>query len=107
MRVDHLSDSGGHEKRASYIGFGRVGLNIDLDAGRYVSVPISVDLGTGDQVDRQWRINWGLRVRPLDWLWIGIYPFSPTHTVYREDKELRDRRAGWSFPSSVELGFSF
>ncbi|MCK5797404.1 MAG: hypothetical protein KAI47_09485 [Deltaproteobacteria bacterium] len=106
MLVDHAVAEGGRAKRASYLGFGRVGLNIDLGAGRYVAVPISVELGAGDQVARQWRLNWGLRVRPFDWAWIGIYPLSPTHTVYREDKVL-SARTGWSFPSSVELGFSF
>jgi hypothetical protein len=112
MLVDHpeLSASGAlastTTKTSSYLGFLRAGLNIDLDAGRYVAVPVSIDVGFGDAAKVQWRLNWGLRVRPTDWLWIGIYPFSPTYTNYRATEKLATAKK-WSFPTSLEVGFAF
>ncbi len=108
MLVDHpvFESPSEREKSSTYLGFLRAGLNIDLDAGRYVAVPISVDLGFGDAASLQWRLSWGLRVRPADWLWIGIYPFSPTYTKYRANKRLAIAER-WSFPTSLEVGFAF
>jgi len=37
---------------------------------------------------------------------LGIYPFSPTYTVYKEDTRLANAPR-WSFPTSVELAFTF
>ena len=107
MLVDHTPEGASKsQKDSSYLGFIRAGMHIDLDAGRYVAVPMSMDIGFGDPVRVQWRFNWGLRVRPADWLWIGIYPFSPTYTSYK-DKSRLAAADKWSFPTSVELGFSF
>lgn len=84
----------------------RLGLHIDLDSGRYVAVPVSMDVGFGSAQSVTWKLNFGLRVRPVDWLWVGLYLFNPTYDKWNADTALA-KASRWSFPSSLEVGFAF
>ena len=52
------------------------------------------------------RVNLGLRVRLTRWLHIGLYPFNPTYTHFKDDA-LKQDLAWWSFPTELELTFAF
>ena len=106
MVIAHDSSSGDITRDSSYAAFLRLGLHIDLMDSRFLAVPISVDLGLGDPFRSQWRLNWGFSARLTPWMSLGIYPFSPTYTVYKEDTRLANAPR-WSFPTSVELAFTF
>lgn len=96
----------GQDHAATYQGFLRLGLHIDLDSGRYIAVPISMDVGFGSAQSVTWKLNFGLRVRPVDWLWVGLYLFNPSYDKYDADTALA-KASRWSFPSSLEVGFTF
>ncbi len=106
MVIAHNTSSGDVTRDSSYAAFLRVGLHIDLMDSRFLAVPVSVDIGLGDPFRSQWRLNWGFSARLTPWMSLGIYPFSPTYTVYKEDTRLANAPR-WSFPTSVELAFTF
>jgi hypothetical protein len=83
----------------------RLGAHLDLDARRWVALPIGVDVG-GGTAQFHMRINLGIRIRVARWLHVGLYPFNPTYTHFK-DETLKQNIAWWSFPTELELAFTF
>lgn len=83
----------------------RIGAHLDLDPGRWVALPLGVDVGIGHALFHI-RVNLGIRIRLTRWMHLGLYPFNPTYTLF-EDKTLKQDIAWWSFPSELELSFTF
>jgi hypothetical protein len=96
-----LIGSGNHVDR---VYLGRVGLHAELDARRHFAVPFSIDLGGSSTVAFHARLNLGLRVRIIDGLSIGLYPFNPTYTRIKNPSECAPH---WAFASTVETSFTF
>ena len=99
-------EEGEEEKhRVSWMAFARLAFNFDLDAHRIVSLPAGVDVGGGHaQIDV--RALLGIRFRLADSFHLGIYPFNPTYTRFK-DKSLKRKVGWWSFPTNVALTFGF
>ncbi|MFH2009200.1 MAG: hypothetical protein ABI333_21605 [bacterium] len=91
--------------RSSWMAVLRVNAHLDLDANRRVALPLGFDVGTG-QATVYVRMTFGLRVRVARFLHVGLYPFNPTYTRFKDDTLLRDYE-WWSFPSSLDLLFTF
>jgi len=91
--------------RSSWMAVLRANFHLDLDANRRVALPLGVDIGTG-QATVYVRMNFGLRVRLAQFLHLGLYPFNITYTRFKDDNLMRDYE-WWSFPSSLDLMFSF
>jgi len=93
------------EYQTSWMAVLRIGAHLDLDARRWVALPIGVDVGTGHAMVHI-RVNLGVRIRLTRWLHLGIYPFNPTYTHFKDDT-LKQEIGWWSFPSDLELAFTF
>ncbi|MDY0000671.1 MAG: hypothetical protein RBU30_05210 [Polyangia bacterium] len=93
------------ELRSSWMGFGRLLLHLDIDSARRVALPLGVDLGSG-QSRIHVRTILGIRVRLWDQLSLGLYPFNPTYTQFK-DNDLRRSVGWWSFPTTLELSYAF
>lgn len=90
--------------RASWMGVFRLNLHFDLDARRRVALPIGVDVGTGHATIYT-RLNLGVRVRLTRHLSLGLYPFNPTYTAFKDDT-LKRKFGWWSFPTTIDLSFA-
>ena len=85
----------------SWMGFFRLNWHCDLDARRRVALPIGADVGTGhSQVFV--KVNLGLRIRLTSFMSLGIFPFNPTFTKFK-DETLERKFGWWSFPTNFEL----
>jgi hypothetical protein len=93
------------ERDFSLVGFGRLGLHLWLDDEHRFAIPLSVDAGAGHNVRFHLRVNYGLRFAPLRNLWIGLMPFNTSYTDFTSGPF--DGSSRWSFPSTLEVGFSF
>lgn len=91
--------------RTSWMAVLRVGAHLDLDARRRVALPIGLDVGGGHAMIHL-RLNLGIRIRLTPWLHVGLYLFNPTYTHFK-DETLKQDIAWWSFPTELELAFSF
>jgi hypothetical protein len=68
-------------------------------------VPLSVDVGAGQGVLLQARLNLGLRVRITQAFSLGVSAPSPTLTqMHAPGRGVSKSR--WSFPAGVELVFA-
>jgi hypothetical protein len=92
--------------RTSPIAFGRILGHFDVDAGRRVGFPIGIDAG-GGEAKAYFRIVLGIRVRVWDTLSLGFYPFNPTLTYYSDANRQRDDVGWFSFPSTLELMWTY
>jgi hypothetical protein len=104
--VGALDGANSGETRWSYIGYGRIGAHLWLDDHHEVAIPIGLDAGGGTNVRAHARINLGLRYSPIPRLSIGLFPFTPSFAYYKEDSELKGAMR-WTFPTTVEVGFSY
>lgn len=86
------------EVKAGWMGFGRLLTHFDCDADRRVALLLGLEAGAGEP-RFYGRAMYGLRVRLVDGLSVGIYPFNASLTYGRE---LRP-----SFPSTAELSYAF
>jgi hypothetical protein len=106
--LGHRTDrevAAGFGTRTDWMGLMRVGLHFDLDAARRVAIPLGLDVGAGHAVPYV-RMYVGLRVRLVSGLYLGIYPISPTYADL-VDPEKRGASGWWTFPSELEIGFTF
>ena len=106
LSLDPESLTAGGERHLSVIGFGRFGTHLDLDNAKRFAIALSVDVGAGSNVVVHGSLNFGLRFAPIPNLNIGLLPFNPTFTLFKEGPPLEGRKY-WTFPSSVEVGFNF
>ncbi|HEY3450913.1 MAG TPA: hypothetical protein VGK67_31445 [Myxococcales bacterium] len=92
--------------RQSWLGFGRLLAHFDLDSDRRVAFVLGAECGAGHP-KIYGRAIYGLRVRLVDGLAVGLYPYNASVAVY--DLASRQRRdLGWfSFPSTAELSYAF
>ncbi len=91
--------------QSSWMAVLRIGAHLDLDARRWVALPIGLDIG-GGHAQLHIRMNLGIRIRLTRWMHLGLYPFNPTYTLFK-DQALKQEIAWWSFPSELELAFTF
>ncbi len=91
--------------QTSWMAVVRMGAHLDLDARRWVALPIGFDVG-GGSAKFHLRINLGIRIRLTRWMHLGIYPFNPTYTHFK-DETLKQDIAWWSFPTELELALTF
>jgi hypothetical protein len=106
LRFTDLFEIGGGVRllRGDRVYFGRAGLHAELDARQLFALPFSIDMGGSSTVAFHARLNFGLRVRILDGLYLGIHPLNPAYTRLRDPNPMAPR---WSFPSTVETSFTF
>jgi hypothetical protein len=91
--------------RASWIAVARVLAHLDLGSRRRVALPIGIEGGLGHaQVDV--RAILGIRFRLTDYLHLGIYPFNPAYTRFK-DKKLKTKLGWWSFATTIDLTAAF
>jgi hypothetical protein len=93
LRIDHLFDLGlgvrtslagsNGSRRTVSAPFLRLGLHLDLDAGRRVAVAVGAELG-GTSSATHARFLFGARVRITDSLQLGLYPWNPVATTAAE-----------------------
>lgn len=96
------SEEGPH--RTSWIGVFRLNLHFDIDAQRWVALPMGVDVGIGHATIYT-RFNLGIRFRLTRRLSLGVYPFNPTYAEFK-DTALKRKHGWWSFPSTIDLSFA-
>jgi hypothetical protein len=89
----------------SFVGLGRLGVHLDLDANRRFAIPVSIEAGAGRGADFHGRLNIGLRVRVWRDLTVGLLPFNPTLVYFSKDSLLEGARR-WRFPTTLEVGVS-
>ncbi|MCA9549397.1 MAG: hypothetical protein KC933_05130 [Myxococcales bacterium] len=104
LRAAALAAPGAAEPELRFIGFGRAGLHLNLDANHRIAVPLSFDIGAGQGVLLQTRLNFGLRIRLTDDFSLGVSAPSPTLTRMRTG--LNGVKSRWSFPAGLELAFA-
>lgn len=86
------------------IGFGRAGLHLNLDDKHRVAVPLSIDIGAGQGILLQTRLNLGVRIRVGDKLTVGVAAPSPTLLRMMGPNNKPVHR--WSFPAGLELSYA-
>ncbi|MGC4121610.1 MAG: hypothetical protein QM765_44940 [Myxococcales bacterium] len=92
--------------RQTWLGFGRLLLHFDFDQERRVAAVLGAECGAGDpQV--YGRAIYGLRVRLVDGLSVGLYPYNASLSVHAQAGRQRRELAGFSFPSTLELSYAF
>lgn len=103
--VELEPDGRKQELRTSWIALGRVVAHLDMDTKRRVALPIGFEIGAGHaQIDV--RAVLGVRFRLTGYLHLGLYPFNPAYTRF-EDEKLERKLGWWSFPTTMDLSFSF
>lgn len=105
LRAAGLAAPGAANPELRFIGFGRAGLHLNLDADHRVAVPLSLDFGAGQEVLFQTRLNLGVRVRITDTFTVGLSLPSPTLTRMRGPVP-DSSKSRWSFPAGLELAFA-
>ena len=85
--------------------FIRLGGHFNLDMKERFAIPLGVDLGFGADLDFQFRLQMGLRVRLTEQLYLGVFPFNPLFAA--EGLGSPERSQGWTFPSTVEASVAF
>lgn len=78
-----------------------------LDAHRRLAIVVGDAFGGGGRVSFHEQVDLGLRVRLWDDLALGLYPFNPTYTRWKEAEWNALSTSRWSFPTRVELTASF
>ncbi len=89
-----------------FIGVGRLGVHLPLDTAEIFAIPFSVDAGAGQNVLYHLKLNLGLRVRLPYRFSVGLMPFNPTFTAFKETGPMAGARK-WTFPTTLEVGFSY
>ncbi|MBX5484276.1 MAG: hypothetical protein IRZ16_20835 [Myxococcaceae bacterium] len=78
------------------------GMDFDLEATRRVTLPLALDVGFGTGNVWQVRLQWGVRVRIVKGLFVGLHPFNPQFTSAQVGGT-----SSRSFPSFLEVGSTF
>ncbi|MDX2093041.1 MAG: hypothetical protein SFX73_34680 [Kofleriaceae bacterium] len=87
--------------RRTYGGFLHLGMVFDLDARRRISLPLAYQLGGVGRAGLYMRFGAGVRVRLVSSLTLGIHPLNPVYTG------TSGRASSWSFPTTIEVGYTF
>ncbi len=104
--LSSIPSADGGARRGDVIGFGRIGINAELDAHRRFALPFAIDFGAGGDVSAYVKLVFGLRVRISERWALGAYALNPTLVHYKESSGL-PQLTRWSFPSGVEATFAF
>ncbi len=89
-----------------FIGVGRLGVHLPLDTAEIFAIPFSVDAGAGQNVLYHLKLNLGLRIQLPYRFSVGLMPFNPTFTAFKETGPMVGARK-WTFPTTLEVGFSY
>lgn len=82
--------------------FVRLGLHNDLDPGRFVAIPTSVEVGGLPGRATHVRFIYGVQVRISPFNYIGIYP---ANVVFRRNEKTQSDE--WTAPTTLEFGAIF
>ena len=81
----------------------RFGMHADLDAHRRIALVFGVEMGASHDVLDHVRVDWGIRCRVYDEMWLGVDPLTPIYDRFASGIH----GPAWSAPTTLLVGFAF